>query len=197
MKQKEKAVHGLTSGIEFLLKKNKVDYLKGHGKFASPTEIEIDLIAGGTEKIQAKNVIIATGSEPTVIPGIPVDEKYIITSNGALSLERIPKKMVIVGSGVIGLELGSVYRRLGSEVIVVGNTDRICPSIDTEISTAFKKSLDKQGFKFIMKAKVMGARANEKGGQVDIEYIDSGKKETVDCDTVLLAIGRRAYTAGL
>jgi dihydrolipoamide dehydrogenase len=138
MKQKEKAVNGLTSGIEFLLKKNKVDYVKGHGKFASPTEIEIDLIAGGTEKIQAKNIIIATGSEPTVIPGIPVDEKYIITSNGALSLEKIPKKMVIV--------------------------DRICPSIDIEISTAFKKSLDKQGFKFIMKAKVMGARANEKGG---------------------------------
>lgn len=133
----------MTSGIEFLFKKNKVDYIKGHGKFASSNEIEIDLIGGGSDKIKAKNIIIATGSEPSPIPGIPVDEKYVVTSTGALSLEKIPKKLAIIGSGVIGLELGSVYKRLGSEVVVVGNMDRICPTLDTEISLAFKKSLDK------------------------------------------------------
>ena len=125
---------GLTSGIEFLLKKNKVDYIKGHGKFTSSNEIEIDLTEGGSEKIKAKNIIIATGSEPSPIPGIPADEKYVVTSNGALSLEKIPKKLAIIGSGVIGLELGSVYRRLGSEVVVLGNMDRICPTLDSEIS---------------------------------------------------------------
>jgi dihydrolipoamide dehydrogenase len=109
MKQKDKTVNGLTSGIEFLFKKNKVDYVKGHGKFASPTEIEVDLIGGGLDKIKAKNVIIATGSEPTPIPTLPADERYIVSSTGALSLEKIPKKMIVVGSGVIGLELGSVY----------------------------------------------------------------------------------------
>lgn len=114
MKVKEKAVKGLTGGIEFLFKKNKVDYLKGHGKFASPHEIEVDLNDGGKETIKAKNVIIATGSEPSSLPGIPIDEKYVVTSTGALSLEKIPKKMTVIGAGVIGLELGSVYARLGS-----------------------------------------------------------------------------------
>ena len=143
MKQKDNAVTGLTSGIEFLLKKNKVDYAKGHGKFASKNEIDIDLIAGGTERIKAKNIIIATGSEPTPIPGIPADEKYIVSSTGALSLEKIPKSMFIVGSGVIGLELGSVYSRLGTEVTVLGNMDKICPFLDGDLSTSFKKSLEK------------------------------------------------------
>ena len=143
MKQKENAVTGLTSGIEFLLKKNKVDYAKGHGKFASKNEIDIDLIAGGTERIKAKNIIIATGSEPTPIPAIPADEKYIVSSTGALSLEKIPKSMFIVGSGVIGLELGSVYCRLGTEVTVLGNMDKICPFLDSDLSTTFKKSLEK------------------------------------------------------
>ena len=133
----------MTSGIEFLFKKNKVDYAMGHGKFASKSEIDIDLLAGGTERIKAKNVIIATGSEPTPIPGIPADEKYIVTSTGALSLEKIPKRMVVVGSGVIGLELGSVYARLGTEVTVLGNMDKICPFLDSDLSVAFKKSLEK------------------------------------------------------
>lgn len=143
MRQKTKAVNGLTSGIEYLLKKNQVDYLKGHGKFNSRDEIEIELISGGTQKIKAKNIIIATGSEPTPIPSIPADETYIVSSTGALSLEKIPKKMIVIGSGVIGLELGSVYARLGTEVIVLGNMDRICPFLDNDISTAFKKLLEK------------------------------------------------------
>lgn len=136
MKQKEKAVKGLTGGIEFLFKKNKVDYVKGHGKFSSPNEIEVDLIDGGKDKIKAKNVIIATGSEPSPLPGnvIPIDEKYVVTSTGALSLEKIPKKLVVIGGGVIGLELGSVYARLGSQVTVVEYMDRICPTMDLELT---------------------------------------------------------------
>lgn len=197
MKQKDKAVNGLTSGIEFLLKKNKVDYVKGHGKFASPTEIEVDLLSGGSEKIRAKNVIIATGSEPTPIPSLPADERYIVSSTGALTLEKIPKKMIVVGSGVIGLELGSVYKRLGSEVVVLGNMERICPFLDAEVSTSFKKILEKQGMKFILKTKVNAARGDAKGCFVDIEHIDSGKKETIESDVVLVAAGRRAYTSGL
>lgn len=116
MNQKEKSVKGLTSGIEFLFKKNQVDYIKGHGKFSASNEIEIDLTAGGSEKIKVKNIIIATGSEPCPLPGntIPIDEKFVVSSTGALSLEKIPKKLVVIGGGVIGLELGSVYARLGS-----------------------------------------------------------------------------------
>lgn len=137
MKAKEKAVGGLTSGIEHLFKKNKTDYLKGSGKFISQNEIEVDLNAGGKETVKAKNIIIATGSEPSPLPGnvIPIDEKYVVSSTGALSLDKIPKKMVVIGGGVIGLELGSVYRRLGTEVQVVEFMDRICPAMDIELTT--------------------------------------------------------------
>lgn len=128
-KSKEKAVGGLTGGIEFLFKKNKVDYVKGWGKFAGPNDITVDLTAGGSQNISAKNIIIATGSEPNGLPastGLALDEEYVISSTGALSLKQIPKKMVVVGGGVIGLELGQVYNRLGTEVIVVQHTDRVC-----------------------------------------------------------------------
>jgi dihydrolipoamide dehydrogenase len=137
MKQKEKSVTGLTSGIEFLFKKNKVDYVKGYGKFASQHEIEVDLNAGGKEVIKAKNIIIATGSEPSPLPGntIPIDEKFVVSSTGALSLPQIPKKMVVIGGGVIGLELGSVYARLGTQITVVEYMDRICPTMDVEVTT--------------------------------------------------------------
>ena len=132
-------MHGLTSNIEFLFKNNNVDYLKGYGRFAAKGEIEVDLLQGGKEKIKAKNVIIATGSTSNHLPGntISVDQRYVLTSTGALQLEKIPKRLVVIGAGVIGLELGSVYQRLGTEVIVIGNTDRICPSMDLELSSAF------------------------------------------------------------
>lgn len=197
MKQKEKAVNGLTSGIEFLFKKNGVDYVRGMGKFTSPTEIQADLLDGGQETLKAKNVIIATGSEPTPIPGIPCDEKYVVSSTGALALEKIPKKLIVIGSGVIGLELGSVYRRLGSEVVVLGNMDRICPFLDAEISTAYKKVLERQGMKFVLKTRVQAGRGGPSGCQVDIENIDTNKKETIEGDYLLVAAGRRAYTSGL
>lgn len=158
MKQKEQTVQGLTSGIEHLFKKNNVHYMKGWGRFAGMNELEVDLIQGSKEKIKAKNVIIATGSTSNHLPGntIKVDQKSVVTSTGALSLEKIPKRMVVIGAGVIGLEMGSVFQRIGTEVIVIGNTERICPSMDVELSNAFKKTLDKQGMKFIMKSRVQG-----------------------------------------
>ena len=197
MKVKEKAVKGLTSGIEFLFKKNKVDYLKGHGKFASANEIEVDLVDGGKETVKAKNVIIATGSEPSPLPGIPIDEKYVVTSTGALSLDKIPKKMTVIGAGVIGLELGSVYARLGSQVTVVGPTERICPTMDVEITTQFKKTLEKQGIKFMMKTKVVSGSGGASGCKVVTEPIEGGAQTTLDSDVILISVGRRAYTGGL
>ena len=138
-KQKQKAVDGLTKGIEGLFKKNKVDYAKGYGKFKSANEIEVDLNDGGKDLIKAKNVIIATGSEPSPIPGgaLDIDEKTVVSSTGALSLPTVPKKMIVIGGGVIGLEMGSVYTRLGTQVDVVEFMDQICPSLDKEISTTF------------------------------------------------------------
>lgn len=199
MKQKEKAVTGLTSGIEFLLKKNKVDYVKGWGKFASANEIEVDLNQGGKEIIKAKNIIIATGSEPSTLPGnvIPIDEKFVVSSTGALSLTSIPKKLVVIGGGVIGLEMGSVYARLGTQVTVVEYMDKICPSMDTEITTNFKKLLEKQGLKFLMKTKVVGGAGGPNGCKVEIEPAEGGSRTSLDCDVILVSTGRRAYTAGL
>jgi dihydrolipoamide dehydrogenase len=145
MGYKDKQVKGLTGGIEYLFKKNKVEYVKGTGKFLNKNEIEVDLIAGGKETIKAKNIIIATGSEPSPLPGnvIPIDEKYVVSSTGCLSLPSIPKKMVVIGGGVIGLEMGSVFKRLGTEVTVVEYMERICPAMDIELTNMFKKLLEK------------------------------------------------------
>lgn len=199
MKQKEKAVTGLTSGIEYLFKKNKVDYVKGYGKFSSNNEIEVDLNQGGKDKIKAKNIIIATGSEPSPLPGnvIPIDEKYVVSSTGALSLTSIPKRLVVIGGGVIGLEMGSVYSRLGSQVTVVEYMDRICPTMDIEVTTNFKKILEKQGFKFMLKSKVVGGKGGPNGCKVEIEPAEGGARQTLDCDIILVATGRRAFTQGL
>ena len=141
MAQKGDAVKGLTGGIEGLMKKNKVDYVKGWGKFASKSSVEVDLLEGGTQTIDAKNIIIATGSEPNSLPastGLATDEKYVVSSTGALTLEKIPKKMIVIGGGVIGLELGSVYARLGTEVTVVQHGPVICPFLDAEIAKSFQ-----------------------------------------------------------
>lgn len=139
MGSKDKAVTGLTSGIEHLFKKNKVDYMKGWGKFEGANQIGVDLNSGSSESITAKNIIIATGSEPASLPAgmLDIDERYVVTSTGALELPEIPKSMVVVGGGVIGLEMGSVYARLGTEVTVIQHTERICPFLDKEISASF------------------------------------------------------------
>jgi dihydrolipoamide dehydrogenase len=146
MHTKEKAVTGLTGGIEFLFKKNKVDYVKGWGKFAGPNAIDVDLNGGGSQQIKAKNIIIATGSAPNELnasTGLNFDEKFVVSSTGALALDKIPKRMAVVGGGVIGLEMGSVYQRLGTEVTVLQHTDRICPFLDIEIGKSFLNCLKK------------------------------------------------------
>jgi len=200
MKSKQSAINGLTGGIEYLFKKNGVTYVKGWGKFASPTEIAVDLNAGGTETISAKNIIIATGSEPNSLPastGLGTDEKYVVSSTGGLSLEKIPKKMIVVGGGVIGLELGSVYQRLGTEVTVVQHTERVCQFVDKEVGLSFQNILKKQGMKFLLNHRVVdGVNNKEKGVTVNLTN-DKNEKITIDCDVALISIGRHAFTGGI
>ena len=181
-------------------KKNKVDYVKGYGSFSSKTGIDVTTLDNKQEKLSAKNIIIATGSEPSPLPGnsIPIDEKYIVSSTGALALTQIPKKMIVIGGGVIGLEMGSVYSRLGTEVTVVEFQDKICPTMDQETTKAFKRLLEKQGIKFLMQQKVVGGSGAASGCKVNIESVtDPSKKQTLDCDIVLVATGRRPFTEKL
>jgi dihydrolipoamide dehydrogenase len=145
MKKKEKIVTQLTGGIEYLFKKNKVDYVKGWGSFKNANTIAANLIAGGTQELTAKNILIATGSEPTALPFLQFDEEVFVSSTGALALKNVPKHLIVIGGGVIGCEMGSVYKRLGSEVTVVEFMDRICASMDAEVTQHFQKVLQKQG----------------------------------------------------
>ena len=195
MKNKEKAVTVLTKGIEFLFKKNKVTYFKGKGSFKNSKEIAIT--ADGEETIiQSSKVIISTGSEPVSIPGMEFDEERIISSTGALSLAELPKKMVVVGGGYIGLEMGSVWSRLGSEVEVIEFLDHITPGMDREISNEFMKILKKQGIKFQLNTKVEKITKNQNG--VIIETSDTeNKKNNIEADVVLISVGRKPYTNGL
>ena len=195
MKNKEKAVTVLTKGIEFLFKKNKVSYFKGKGSFKSSNEIVVSR-DGEETVIETEKAIISTGSEPVSIPGMEFDEEKIISSTGALSLEKLPKKMVVVGGGYIGLEMGSVWSRLGTEVEVVEFLDHITPGMDREISTEFMKILKKQGIKFKLNTKVEKITKNENG--VTLEVIDKeNKKNNIEADVVLISVGRRQYTTGL
>jgi dihydrolipoamide dehydrogenase len=190
--RKGEVVTANTKGIEFLFKKNKVTWLKGEAKFVSATEIDV----AGTI-YTAKNVVIATGSESVPLKGVAVDEKRIVTSTGALELDKVPGHLVVIGGGVIGLELGSVWRRLGAEVTVIEFLDRITPGIDSEISTAFQKVLAKQGIKFKLGHKVTGATVSDAGVVLTVEPAKGGEAETIEADIVLLAIGRYAFTGGL
>jgi dihydrolipoamide dehydrogenase len=197
MKQKAESVTALTKGVEFLMKKNKVDYLKGWGSIEGAGKVSVKGDDGKAETHDAKNIIIATGSEPSGLPGVEVDNKRIVDSTGALSLPEVPKKLVVIGAGIIGLELGSVWRRLGAEVTVVEYLDRITPGMDEETAKAFQKSLQKQGMIFKLGAKVTGAKQNAKGVDLTFEPVAGGAAETLQADYVLLAIGRRPYTKGL
>jgi dihydrolipoamide dehydrogenase len=197
MKQKAESVTALTKGIEFLMKKNKVDYLKGWGSIEGPGKVAVKADDGKSETHEAKNIIIATGSEPSGLPGVEVDNKRIVDSTGALSLPEVPKKLVVIGAGIIGLELGSVWRRLGAEVTVVEYLDRITPGMDEETAKAFQKSLQKQGMIFKLGAKVTGAKQSASGVDLTFEPVAGGAAETLQADYVLLAIGRRPYTKGL
>ncbi len=197
--RKDKVVDDLTKGIEFLMKKNKIDYFVGAGEITAVGEVTFtpNEKGGKKQKLATKNIIVATGSETTPLPGIEIDEKQIVSSTGALDLPKVPKSMVVIGAGVIGLELGSVWRRLGSEVTVVEFLDVILPGMDGEVSKQMQRILGKQGMKFKMKTKVTGAKAAKGGVTLTMEPRDGGKSESMKADVVLVAIGRRPYTEGL
>ena len=197
MAQKAESVEALTKGVEFLMKKNKVDYIKGWGRIDGPGKVVVKAEDGTETVLETKNILIATGSEPTPLPGVTIDNKRIVDSTGALSLPEVPKSLIVVGAGVIGLELGSVWKRLGAEVTVVEYLDRIIPGTDTEVATAFQKILTKQGFKFKLGSKITGATSTDKQVQVTVEPAAGGAAETLQADYVLVAIGRRPFTQGL
>jgi dihydrolipoamide dehydrogenase len=196
MKNKDKAVTILTKGVEFLLKKNKVTYFKGTGSFKSKNDILIKDNDNKDTIIQTENTIIATGSVPVSLPGIEIDEKVIVSSTGALKLEQVPKKMVVVGGGYIGLEMGSVWSRLGSEVHVVEFLDHITPGMDKEISSEFMKILKKQGINFHMQHKVEKIKKNNNNAIVST-LNENGTKKDFECDVVLISVGRKPNTEGL
>ena len=196
MSNKNKSVQVLTKGIEFLFKKNKVTYLKGKGVIFSQNDVVV-YNDGKKESYKAKNIVIATGSSPTSLPGIEIDEKNIISSTGALSLNKIPKNLIVIGGGYIGLEMGSVWSRLGSKVTVIEYLDFITPGMDREISNEFQKILTKQGIEFKLNSKV--TKVLDKGDVVLINYIDnkSSEKQSIQCDKVLVSVGRKPHTEGL
>ena len=196
MKSKDKAVTVLTKGVEFLLKKNKVTYFKGTGSFKSKNEILIKDIENKETHVEADKIIIATGSLPVSLPGVEFDEKVIVSSTGALKLEQVPKKMVVVGGGYIGLEMGSVWSRLGTEVHVVEFLDHITPGMDKEISTEFMKILKKQKINFHLQHKVEQIKKNSTNATVST-LDKEGKKKDFDCDVVLVSVGRKPNTIGL
>ena len=196
MSSKNEVVSGLTQGIEFLFKKNKVDYVQGRGEILGPGKVKVALDKG--ERIlDTKHILIATGSESTPLPGVVVDEKKIVTSTGALDLKKVPKKLVVIGGGVIGLEMGVVWRRLGAEVEVIEFLDKILPTMDAELSKTMQRTLKKQGFSFRLGTKVTGAKTTRSGVNLTVEPAKGGKVEQVEADVVLVSIGRRPYTRGL
>ncbi len=196
MASKNKSVQALTKGIEFLFKKNKVTYLKGKGVLFSENDV---VVYEGEKKTsyKSKNIVIATGSVPSSLPGIDIDEKNIISSTGALELKEVPKNLIVIGAGVIGLEMGSVWSRLGSKVTVVEYLDHITPGMDKDVSNEFQKILTKQGFEFKLNSKVTSV--SNKGNQVEVTFENrqTSKKENLLADKVLVAVGRKPYTEGL
>ncbi|MCZ4324536.1 dihydrolipoyl dehydrogenase [Pseudomonas anguilliseptica] len=197
MKQKDESVTALTKGIEFLFRKNKVEWIKGWGRLNGPGKVTVTLVDGSVRELQAKDIVIATGSEPTPLPGVTIDNQRILDSTGALALPKVPKHLVVIGAGVIGLELGSVWRRLGSEVTVVEYLDRICPGLDNETAKTLQRTLSKQGMNFKLATKVNAAKATAKGVTLELQPAAGGAVEPLQADYVLVAIGRRPYTAGL
>jgi|TARA_B110000902_G_scaffold265292_1_gene349154 dihydrolipoamide dehydrogenase len=181
-----------TKGVEFLMKKNKIDWLKGWATIPAAGKVQV-----GEDVHEAKNIIIASGSESASLPGVVVDEKIVVTSTGALELDKIPKKLVVIGAGVIGLELGSVYARLGSEVTVVEFADAVTPGMDKEIQKVFQRTLKKQGITFIMGAAVQKTEANKTKAKVHYKLRKDDSEHVIDADTVLVATGRKPFTTGL
>ncbi len=197
MVHKDKVVADLTKGVEFLLKKNNVDYIKAAAALTGPGAVAVIDAEGRESELAADSIIIATGSDSMDLPGIAIDEKRIVSSTGALSLSKVPKHLIVVGGGYIGLELGSVWLRLGAKVSVIEFLDRIVPGMDAEIAKAFQRVLKKQGMVFRLSSKVTGAKATKGGVRLTVEPAAGGAAETMEADAVLVAIGRRPCTEGL
>ncbi len=194
MKRKEAVVQRLTSGISGLFKKNKVTHIMGHGRIVAQTSVEIKG-ADGVQIVEAKNILIATGSVPASLPGITIDEDLVVSSTGALALAQVPKRLVVIGGGFIGLELGSVWSRLGAEVEVVEYASALVPNLDQEVSKALQTILHNQGLKFHLNTSVK--KVTPKGGLAEVEMENQGKSQTLTADRVLVSVGRKPYTHGL
>ena len=192
MERKDEVVSANVKGVEFLFRKNKVTWLKGAARIVAPGRVEVD----GTT-YETKHIVIATGSESVALPGLEIDEQRIVTSTGALDLPAVPKRLAVIGGGYIGLELGSVWRRLGAEVTVIEFMERIVPAMDAEIAKAFERLLTRQGLKFRLKTKVAGARVTNEGVALTVEPDRGGPSEEITADVVLVAVGRRPNTDGL
>ncbi len=190
--QRRDAVKGLTGGIEFLFKKNKVEWLKGHAAFTGKDSVKV-----GERKVRAKNIVIATGSSVTPLPGVAIDQKVVVDSTGALELEKVPEHLVVIGGGVIGLELGSVWRRLGAKVTCVEYLDQILPGFDAEVRKDANRIFKKQGFEFRLSTKVTGVEVNGGKATLTVEPAAGGEAQTIEADAVLVSIGRRPNTDGL
>jgi dihydrolipoamide dehydrogenase len=199
MKHKQETVDANVKGVDFLLKKNKVDGVKGHGRILGAGKVEVTAADGAKTVLETKSIVIATGSDIASPPGVKIDydEKVVVSSTGALELEKVPAKLIVIGGGVIGLELGSVWRRLGSEVTVVEYLDRILPGMDDEIAKQFLRIQTKQGVAFKLSSKVTAVAKTKKGASVTFEPVAGGAAETMEADVVLVATGRRPYTDGL
>ena len=197
MAQKDKVVGELTKGVEFLFRKNKVEGIVGEARITAPGKVEVKGKDGAVRSLTAKHIIIATGSDVAPLPGVTIDEQQIVSSTGAIALKQVPKKLLVVGAGVIGLELGSVWKRLGSEVTVIEFLDRITPGIDLEVSKQFQRILAKQGMTFQLSTKVTGVEKKKTGLAVTVEPAAGGAKSVIEADVMLVAIGRRPYTDNL
>jgi dihydrolipoamide dehydrogenase len=197
MNFKQQGIDGNVKGVEFLMKKNKIDVIQGKGKILGAGKIEVTGADGKTQLVETRNIVIATGSDIARLKGIEIDEKRIVSSTGALSLDKVPGKLLIIGAGVIGLELGSVWHRLGAEVTVVEFLDRILPGMDGEVARQFPRILEEQGFKFKLGAKVTAVDTSGKALGAKVEPAAGGAPETLEADVVLVCIGRVPYTEGL
>jgi dihydrolipoamide dehydrogenase len=198
MKHKDETVAANVSGVGFLLKKNKIDTFTGHGSIPAAGKVKVtDSINGQTHVLETKNIVIATGSDVAGLNGVTIDEKIVVSSTGALTLEKVPAKLLVIGAGVIGLELGSVWGRLGADVTVVEYLDRILPGMDLDVAKNFQRILEKQGFKFHLASKVSKVETTKSGAKVSVEPAAGGEAKQIDADVVLVAVGRRPYTDGL
>ena len=197
MKFKDEGVDGNVKGVEFLLKKNKIDAVHGTGRIAGPGKVEVKGADGKTQTLETKNIVIATGSDVAKLKGVDIDGKRIVTSDQAIALDKVPQRLLVIGAGVIGLELGSVWRRLGSQVTVVEFLDRILPGMDNEVCRQSQRILEKQGIVFKLGSKVTGVDSSGAALKAKVEPAKGGAAETIEADVVLVAIGRVPYTEGL